>query len=89
MPRKKAVALGYNAESAAAPRVIASGQGLIAENIIRLADEYKVPLREDPVLVDALRQLQLGEEIPPELYQVVAEVLAFIMEIDEREKARS
>lgn len=81
---KRAVALEYIPESDSAPRVVATGQGIIADNIIKLAEEYNIPLQEDPVLVDALRQLQLGEEIPPELYRVVAEILAFFMDLDRK-----
>lgn len=62
--------------------MVATGQGLVAENIVRLAKEYNIPIEEDPVLVDALRVLQLGEEIPPELYRVVAEILVFVMDLD-------
>ncbi|GAB4273148.1 EscU/YscU/HrcU family type III secretion system export apparatus switch protein [Thermincola ferriacetica] len=79
---KKAVALEYKPGLQDAPQVVATGQGLVAENIVRLAKEYNIPVEEDPVLVDALRVLQLGEEIPPELYRVVAEILVFVMDLD-------
>ncbi len=82
--RKQAVALGYDYTNEDAPKVLASGQGHLAERIIELAKEHHIPLKEDPVLVEALGQLRLGEEIPPELYRVVAEILVFVMEMDRK-----
>jgi flagellar biosynthesis protein len=61
-----------------APEVSAVGQGEIAERIIALAKENNVPIRHDPDLVTLLAQLDIGQIIPPELYAVVAEVLAFV-----------
>lgn len=71
----KAVALKYDGENA--PTVTASGEGDIAEQIIKLAREHGVPLREDAMLAAFLGELELGEEIPPVLYRVIAEVIAF------------
>ncbi|SHJ05301.1 EscU/YscU/HrcU family type III secretion system export apparatus switch protein [Lutispora thermophila] len=79
---KKAAALSYNSEKDVAPKIVASGRGLIAENIIKAAIENKVPVFQNSDLVDSLLNFQLGSEIPPELYVVVAEVLAFISYID-------
>lgn len=79
--RPRAVALGYDAESDDAPRVLASGEGLIAEKIIALAKEHGVHLREDPALVAALATVDVDATIPPELYAVVAEVLAYVYRI--------
>jgi len=70
-----AVALQYDGKEA--PRVTASGRGEIAERILALAEEHGIPLREDPDLVTLLAQLDLGTEIPSNLYVAVAEVLAF------------
>lgn len=70
-----AVALQYDGKEA--PRVTASGKGEIAERILALAEEHGIPLREDPDLVTLLAQLDLGTEIPANLYVAVAEVLAF------------
>lgn len=81
---KKAAALEYDMEEDAAPRVVASGKGLIADRIIELANEHGVPLYEDRNLVEMLVQLDLGDSIPYELYQAVAEVLAFIYRIEQR-----
>lgn len=77
-----AVALEYDKEKMNAPQVLATGRGFIAERILEIAGEYDVPVEKDPVLAEALAQLDLGQEIPPELYQVVAEILVFIMEVD-------
>lgn len=82
---KKAVALNYS-ENLNAPEVVATGRGIVAEKILEMAVAHGVPVKEDPVLVDALSQLDLGQEIPPELYTVVAEILIFIMKMDKGAK---
>jgi flagellar biosynthesis protein len=79
--RARAVALTYNREEMPAPKVSATGQGEIAERIIALAKEHGVPIRQDPDLVALLAQLDPGQVIPPELYMVVAEVLAFVYRV--------
>ncbi|WP_435105014.1 EscU/YscU/HrcU family type III secretion system export apparatus switch protein [Arhodomonas sp. AD133] len=73
--RRIAVALEYSGEGA--PRVTASGRGITAEEILRLAAEHDVPLHADEDLVRVLAQLELGQEIPEALYRAVAEVIAF------------
>ncbi len=75
---KKAVALKYDIERAPAPKVTAKGFGSVAEKIIALAKENGVPVKDDPDLVEVLSRLDINEEIPPDLYVVVAELLAFI-----------
>lgn len=75
---KKAVALKYERGKDNAPRVIAKGKGYIGEKIIQIAKEHNIPIKEDPVLVEALSQIEINQEIPPELYKAVAEILAFI-----------
>ena len=79
--RQAAAALQYNPEQDSAPRVIASGQGKMAEQILALAKEHGIPVYDDPVLASALAEVKLGEEIPPELYLVVAEVLAYLYRV--------
>ena len=74
---KTAVALEYDPDEAA-PRVIATGKGALAEKIIETAKESKVPVHQDNKLADTLSKLEIGEMIPPELYGVVAEVLLFV-----------
>jgi flagellar biosynthesis protein len=74
---KTAVAIHYDEEELA-PRVVAKGRGEIAERIIAVALENNIPIQEDTVLAKALSQVDLEEMIPPELYSVVAEILAFV-----------
>lgn len=81
---KKAVALKYEPGKDGAPKVKAKGRGKVAERIIELAREGGIPISEDPDLVGALIQLDFDEEIPPELYRVVAEVLAFAYRLNRR-----
>lgn len=76
--RNRAVAISYDAAGMPAPKVSAAGQGTIADRIIALAQENGVPIRHDPDMVELLAQLDVGQIIPPELYSVVAEVLAFV-----------
>jgi flagellar biosynthesis protein len=83
-PPPRAVALRYDRVKDGAPRVVAKGQGPVAENIIALAREHGVPLQEDPNLASALCALDIETEIPPELYRAVAEVLAFIYRLNGR-----
>lgn len=70
-----AVALHYNGNGA--PRVTAKGSGDVARRIVEVAREHKVPLEEDAALASALSRLDLGKEVPRELYVAVAHVLAF------------
>ncbi len=74
-PPQTAVALRYDGEGA--PRVTAQGSDELAREIIALAEASGIPLQENPPLVALLAQLELGDEIPRELYQAVAEVIAF------------
>jgi len=74
-PLASAVALHYNGKDA--PRVSAKGKGLVAETIIELAKQHRIPLHEDPDLLALLSRLELGDEIPRSLYVAVAEVLSF------------
>ncbi len=79
---KTAVALGYDPNEDGAPKVIASGKGALAERIIEQAQENKIPVHEDDKLADTLSRLEIGEMIPPELYEVVAEILVFVDAMD-------
>ena len=81
---EKAVALRYDPEKDQAPVVVAQGRGYIAELIREVARESGVPLKEDSELVDYLMALDLYEEIPSELYAVIAEILAFIYSMDKK-----
>lgn len=82
-PHQKAVALTYEPEKGA-PYVAASGRGLIAEQIINLAEEHGVHIHESPELVDVLVRLEIGEEIPESLYRAIAEVIAFAYSLKEQ-----
>ncbi|WP_457639462.1 EscU/YscU/HrcU family type III secretion system export apparatus switch protein [Persephonella sp.] len=75
---KKAVALKYKRGEDSAPKVVAKGKGHIGEKIIQIAKEHNIPIKEDPLLVEALSQIEINQEIPPELYKAVAEVLVYI-----------
>lgn len=78
---KQAIALEYNPDEDA-PKVIASGRGLLAEKIIEKAQEHDVPIHRDDKLANTLSRLDIGEMIPPELYEVVAEILVFVDSMD-------
>ena len=78
---KQAIALEYD-PSDEAPRVIASGRGILAEKIIEKAKENDVPVHQDDKLADTLSRLDIGDMIPPELYEVVAEILVFVDSMD-------
>lgn len=79
---KSAVALKYQTDKDPAPKVSAKGEGLVAERIIALAKENKIPIKEDPDLVQILSHVDLNKEIPPSVYKVVAELLAFVYKLN-------
>ena len=79
-----ATAIEYDGKRDSAPRVTARGRGVIAEKIIELAKKHKVPVKEDPELAQILSRLDIDEQIPPELYKAVAEILAFVYSLNER-----
>ena len=83
---KKAVALKYKPGDDHAPRVTAKGSGRLAERIIDMARKHGIPVKDDPDLVEVLSRLDLHDQIPPELYVVVAELLAFVYRLNQ-EKA--
>lgn len=83
---KKAVALKYSPNTNSAPVVAAKGKGHVAEKIMELARENGVPIQEDASLVEVLSKLDIDQEIPAELYAIVAEVLSFVYRSDRRVK---
>lgn len=85
-PPDNAVALAYE-NGDAAPRVVAKGRGLIAEEIIRRAKEHGVYVHESKELVALLMQVDLDKDIPPSLYRVVAELLAWLYHIEANQKS--
>lgn len=86
MEKKQATALKYNIQQDNAPEVLATGSGVLAEEIIDVAKEHHVPVYKDPPLAKALGQLELGDIVPPELYKAVAEVLVFVYSLDQAHK---
>ena len=78
---KTAVAIAYE-PGEAAPKILATGKGEVAEKIIEKAKENDVPLYKDNKLADTLSKLKIGDAIPPELYEVVAEILVFVDDMD-------
>ncbi|MFA9463649.1 MAG: EscU/YscU/HrcU family type III secretion system export apparatus switch protein [Velocimicrobium sp.] len=75
--KKTAIALSYDPEEAA-PKIVASGQGYLADKILKTADEAKVPIHKDERLANTLLKLDIGDLIPQELYGVVAEILIYV-----------
>lgn len=79
-----ATALQYDPEKGGAPRVVASGQRKVAEKILAEAKKHNISIYEDSALTAALSSVNLGEEIPAELYRVVAEVIAYIYRVTDK-----
>lgn len=89
MRKKQAVALEYEQEQKkGAPRIVAVGEGHIAEKIVSLAREHGIPVVEDMELIGKLNRFPVGVEIPEELYESVAKILVFIYRLD-RQKGHS
>ena len=86
--KKRAAALKYN-PAETAPKVIAKGAGVTAENILKTAEEEDIPIYKDTKLAEELTKLDLEANIPPDLYEVVAQVLIFISDLDKLEEYRS
>ena len=86
---RKAVALKYERGRDAAPKITAKGRGAVADKILALAREHGIPIEKDTTLMEALYRLDLNEQIPEELYQIVAEILAFIYRMNALKKGRS
>lgn len=83
--QKVSVALAYQ-PGEQAPKILASGKGLIADKIIEKAKEADVPIYQDNKLASTLAKLEIGDMIPPELYNVVAEILVFVDDMDKIKK---
>ena len=83
---KRAVAMKYDPLTSNAPVIIAKGQGELAERIIEKAQQSGVAIQEDSSLVEVLSKLNVDQEIPPELFAVVAEILSFVYRADQRAK---
>ena len=84
-----AAAIKYDSTNADAPKVTARGRGFVADKIIEKALEFDIPIKNDPDLVQILSKLDVGTEIPVELYQAVAEILAFVYSLNENQRIKS
>ncbi len=81
--KKRVVAIKYD-ENHGVPNVVAKGEGYVAEKILEKGQDNKLYIHEDAKLVENLYKVNLGDDIPPELYEVVAKVLVFVEDIDKR-----
>ncbi len=79
---KTAVALKYDSEKDIVPRIVATGKGYVADRIIEVAKEEKVPIHRDDAVARTLSKLDLGDAIPSELYEVVAQILIYVDRVD-------
>jgi len=79
---KSAVSLQYKKEMNSAPKITAKGQGWVAEAIIKMARERNIPIREDKDLLNLLSEIDVGKEVPESLYKVVAELLAWVYQLN-------
>jgi flagellar biosynthesis protein len=86
--QRQAVALRYAPKKDFAPKLVAKGRGYLAEKIIELARLHNIPIRHDKKLLQILSRLDLEEEIPPEVYKAVAEILAFIYRLSNRQSVK-
>lgn len=83
---KKAAALRYDTTKESAPRVVAKGEGQVAENIIKIAQLHNLPIKKDEDLIELLSKVELDKEVPQALYKAVAELFSFIYKISKKEK---
>ena len=81
---EKAVALKYDKDKDSAPKVKAKGKGEIAKNIIKIAEEYNLPIKKDEDLVELLSKVEIDKDIPENLYKAVAEVFSFVYKITKK-----
>ena len=88
-PKKAAVALKYEREKDPAPRIVAKGHGTIAEQIVKVAEESGVTIREDAELVDILGKLEIDSLIPLEAYAAVASILTYVYKTNDSAKKRA
>jgi len=79
---KRVAALSYS-EGMVAPKIIASGKGKVAENILEEAEKNHIPVYKDPKLATILTELEIGSQIPQELYELVAKIMVFVGDMDE------
>lgn len=78
---RKAAVLKYKHQIDRAPKLVAKGKGGVADRILELARKHRIPIERDPALVEVLSQLDIDQEIPPDLYRAVAQVLAYVYRV--------
>ena len=76
--RQSALAISYEKNKDSAPVIVAKGKGTIAERILQIAKDNNIPIHHDPDLIEVLSKLDLGQEIPTDLYKLIAEVLVYV-----------
>lgn len=79
---RTAIALGYDPDTDVAPKIIATGRGILADKILDVAKESQIPIHKDEKLASTLSKLELGDAIPKELYDIVSEILVFVDRMD-------
>lgn len=80
----EAAALKYDPKADKAPKLVAKGRGHVAEKILEIARQNNIPIKEDPELLQVLSKFDLNREVPPHVYQVVAELLAFVYSVNKK-----
>lgn len=85
---QQAIALRYEPKKDQAPKLVGKGKGHLAEKILELARQHNIPIRQDKNLVQILSRLELNQEIPPDVYKAVAEILAFVYRLSSRQLER-
>ena len=88
-PVPEAVALRYDREKENAPRIVANGRGIVAQQLMEIAKKHSVPVYQNQSVTQLLMAVELDREIPPELYQAVANVLAYVYRLDGRAGAKA
>jgi flagellar biosynthesis protein len=83
-PTRRQIAVALHYDRTGAPRVVAKGKGQIGAKIIEVAKANDIPIEENEVLAGALSNVDIGDEIPPDLYKAVAEVLIFVLKLSGR-----
>ena len=79
---KSAISLQYQKEINSAPKITSKGEGWVAEKIIEIAQERNIPIRKDKDLLNLLSEIDVGREVPESLYKVVAELLAWVYQLN-------
>lgn len=88
-PIRKAVAVTYSSGNYEAPIVSAKGKGHVADSILNKAKEHGIPIQEDKALIELLSSIELNQQIPAELFQVVAEILAGVYRMERKARGES